>query len=128
MMRRTSIVAALAAAVGIGAAVIPGASHTSEARAGFGGGFGGDFVAIDACGTIQEVPLFLFGMPYGTCKVWVENTGGPFGGLTVNGGLLNQFDAGDQVYIEGSAILAITNVYPRCPGFPLVEATFSEGE
>jgi hypothetical protein len=119
--------AAVAAVFALTTAWLPGTTQPAEARLGGIGGIGGpggfgDFVAIDGCGTVQTVQLFLGGEPFGTCTIWV-----PDGfGFSVRVG--SQFNDGDRVYIQGLALLAQTNVYPSCPALPLVSATFSDCE
>ena len=115
---RSSLIAALFFIGIIGA---PPATPTAQAAL-IGGGTTGDFVDIDSCGTVFKVPLILFEMPIGTCSIWIPDSGG----VIVHSRLLDPFEAGDRVYIEGRAILAFTDVYPRCPGFPLIEAALSD--
>ncbi len=124
-MKRFALTFAGLAVLGVAAAVLPGADQpTANAGIVGGGGGFGDFVTIDGCGTIQDVPLFLFGQPFGSCRVWV-----PDGfGFSVRGSQLDQFAVGEQVYIQGTALLAQTNVYPSCPALPLVSAQFSDCE
>jgi hypothetical protein len=123
IMKRFAFTAAGLAVAGLVAMAIPGASPKAHAGFGPGGGFN-DFITVDGCGTITDVPLFLFGQPFGSCRVWV-----PDGfGFSVRGAQLDQFAVGEKVYIQGTALLAQTNVFPPCPAFPLVSAQFSDCE
>jgi len=112
--KKRALLLALVAAIAFVA--IPATSPPAEARSGLI--ITPPVIAVDGCGTIQTSPIYYFGMPFGTCKVWLPDPGSLSSAALspLTSSALQGYDDGDRLHIVGAALIV-----PQAFGCPALQ-------